>query len=204
LGPLAAELESFGFASHVPYAPRQLSVACNWKLMIDGSFEAYHFKIAHRATIAAMFADNVQLIDDFGLNRRLYLVKTELATAGQAASAGLDVRAGGNIIYYFFPNTLILVQRDHAQVSRLAPTGTDTTIVHDIALIPAPPDSDKATRHWERNVELYRRALGEDYAQMESMQSTLRSGANQALTFGAFEFAAARFHADLEAELDRQ
>jgi phenylpropionate dioxygenase-like ring-hydroxylating dioxygenase large terminal subunit len=27
----------------------------NWKRMIEGSFEAYHFQVAHRATIAGMF-----------------------------------------------------------------------------------------------------------------------------------------------------
>ncbi|MGK4422210.1 hypothetical protein ACSLVQ_28580, partial [Klebsiella pneumoniae] len=69
------------------------------------------------------------------------------------------------------------------------------------ALIPSPPDGEKAAGHWRRNVELYRRTLAEDYALMESMQCTMASGANEALTFGAFEFAAARFHAQLESEL---
>lgn len=199
LGPLAEELERLGFAGHVPFMPRSFELAANWKLMLDASLEGYHFKVAHRDTIAAMFADNVQLIDEHGLNRRLYLVRSSLTTA--TAEAEFAFREHGNIIYHFFPGTILLVQRDHAQLTWAEPVAADRTRVFDVALIPSPPDGEKAAGHWRRNVELYRRTLAEDYALMESMQCTMASGANEALTFGAFEFAAARFHAQLESEL---
>lgn len=199
LGPLADELDTLGFGSHVPFMPRSFELAANWKLMLDASFEGYHFKVAHRETIAHMFADNVQLIDEHGLNRRLYLVRSSLTPETQAAD--FSFREHGNIIYFFFPATILLVQRDHAQLTWLEPLGPDRTRVFDVALIPAAPVDEKALGHWQRNVELYRRTLDEDYALMESMQCTMSSGANGSLTFGAFEFAAARFHAQLESEL---
>lgn len=199
LGPLADELETLGFADHVSFMPRSFELAANWKLMLDASFEGYHFKTAHRDTIAAMFADNVQLIDEYGLNRRLYLVRSNLSAA--TTEAEFAFREHGNAIYHFFPATILLVQRDHAQLTWLEPLSPGRTRVFDVALIPAPPDSEKAAGHWRRNVALYRRTLAEDYALMESMQCTMTSGANEALTFGAFEFAAARFHTQLESEL---
>ncbi len=199
LGSLAGELEALGFAGHVPFMARAFELAANWKLMMDASFEGYHFKVAHRDTIAAMFADNVQLIDEHGLNRRLYLVRSHLTPDTPAADFAF--REHGNIIYFFFPATIVLVQRDHAQLTWLEPLAPDRTRVHDVALIPAPPDGEKALGHWKRNVDLYRRTLDEDYALMESMQCTMASGANDSLTFGTFEFAAARFHAQLESEL---
>jgi phenylpropionate dioxygenase-like ring-hydroxylating dioxygenase large terminal subunit len=199
LGPLADELDALGFGTHVPFMPRSFELRANWKLMMDASFEGYHFKIAHRDTIAGMFADNVQLIDEHGLNRRLYLVRSTLTP--DTAAADFSFREHGNAIYYFFPATILLVQRDHAQVSWLEPLAPDRTRVFDVALIPAAPASEKAQGHWQRNVDLYRRTLDEDYALMESMQCTMTSGANEALTFGAFEFAAARFHAQLESEM---
>lgn len=199
LGPLADELDALGFADHVPFAPRAFELAANWKLMMDASFEGYHFKVAHRDTIARMFADNVQLIDEHGLNRRLYLVRSTLTP--ETASADFSFREHGNAIYFFFPATILLVQRDHAQLTWLEPLSPGRTRVFDVALIPAAPMTEKARGHWQRNVDLYRRTLDEDYALMESMQCTMTSGANDALTFGAFEFAAARFHAQLESEM---
>jgi phenylpropionate dioxygenase-like ring-hydroxylating dioxygenase large terminal subunit len=201
LEPLVTELEQLGFANHVRYAPRELPLDCNWKLVVDGSLEGYHFKIAHRETIAHMFADNLQIIDEFGLNRRLYLVRSAMAELAANPAGEFRLREYGNLLYFFFPNTLVLVQRDHAQVSVIEPTGVDTTTIREFALIPEPPVSPQAIVHWDKNVALYRAALAEDYAMMQSIQSTLHTGANTALKFGGYEFAAARFHEQLEAKL---
>ena len=201
LGPLMDELESLtGLRSPVGFAPRSYVVHANWKLLVDGSFEAYHFKIAHRETIAHMFADNMQVIDEFGLNRRLHLVKSNFAKE-QPSADGFDPRRYGNILYYFFPSATLLVQPDHAQVSVLEPLGPTRTRVHEVTLIPEEPESDKARNYWQANVELYRRTLSEDYALSESIQAGLRSGANDALTFGTFEFSAPRFHEQLQEAL---
>ena len=204
LGDLMDDLESqVGLQNPVAFAPRAYEVQANWKLLIDGFFEAYHFKIAHRQTIAHMFADNMQVIDEFGLNRRLYLVKSNFA-AERPAAENFDHRRFGNIVYFFFPNTTVLVQPDHAQLSTLEPLDAGRTRVHEVTLIPRAPDSDKALKHWQANVDLYRRTLEEDYALSESIQAGLASGANEALTFGTFEFSAPRFHAQLQQALAKQ
>lgn len=200
-GALMSDLESLeGLKNPVGFAPRSYEVQANWKLLIDGFFEAYHFKIAHRETIAHMFADNMQVIDEFGLNRRLYLVKSNFATE-QPSADNFEHRRFGNIVYFFFPNTTVLVQPDHAQLSTLEPLDCGRTRVHEVTLIPQAPRSDKAFKHWQANVELYRRTLEEDYALSESIHAGLASGANDALTFGTFEFSAPRFHAQLQEAL---
>ena len=201
LGALMDNLESLsGLRTPVGFAPRSYEVAANWKLLVDGSFEAYHFKVAHRNTIAHMFVGNMQIVDEFELNRRLYLIKSKFAQ-DKPEAAGFDPRRYGNLTYFFFPNTTILVQPDHAQLSSLEPLGPARTRVHELTLIPEAPASDKATAHWEANVELYRRTLAEDYALAESIQAGLASGANEAFTFGSFEFAAPRFHSQLQQQL---
>ncbi|HAD46697.1 MAG TPA: (2Fe-2S)-binding protein [Alcanivorax sp.] len=202
LDPLMGELEALDLSAPVAYAPRHYEVAANWKLLVDGSLEAYHFKVAHRNTIAHLFTDNLQIIDEAGLNRRLYLVKSNLDPANPPDADGFEPRRHGNILYFFFPNTTVLVQPDHAQFSTLEPLGPNRTRVHEITLLPAAPDSDKAERYWQANVDLYRRTLAEDYNLSESIQKGLPSGANQVLTFGTFEYSAPRFHRQLEAELD--
>ncbi|WP_284619510.1 aromatic ring-hydroxylating oxygenase subunit alpha [Aquabacterium humicola] len=201
LAPLADELDTMGFGTHAGFDPRTIERRCNWKLLADGSFEAYHFKVAHRATIAQMFADNVQIVDELGPHRRLFLVKASLDPTRPPAAEHFQPRQHGNLIYFFFPNTFFLVQVDHAQLSSVEPLAPETTRVHELTLIPDPPATDKALGHWQRNVALYRATLAEDHALAESIQAGLASGANSALTFGRFEFAAVRFHAQLDAAL---
>jgi phenylpropionate dioxygenase-like ring-hydroxylating dioxygenase large terminal subunit len=202
LGPAMDELETLGLGTPPwPFEPRTLALRAHWTLLADGSFEAYHFQVAHRESIAPMFADNVQLVDEFGLNRRLYLVKSTLDPARPPDPAGFRVREHGNLIYFFFPNNFLLVQPDHVQLISAEPLGLAETAVHELTLLPEAPAGDKAIGHWRRNVALYRRTLGEDYALAESIQAGLASGANAALRFGRFEFAAARFHEQLDAAL---
>lgn len=202
LGALMDNLESLaGLRMPVGFAPRSYEVHANWKLLVDGSFEAYHFKVAHRNTIAHMFLNNMQVVDEFDLHRRLYLIKTTFAEDPPEA-ANFDPRRYGNLTYFFFPNTTILVQPDHAQLSSLEPISATRTRVHELTLLPQAPTSDKAAAHWEANVALYRRTLAEDYELSESIQAGFASGANEALTFGTFEYSAPRFHFQLQQQLD--
>lgn len=201
LGALMDNLESLeGLSKSVGFAPRSYVVEANWKLLVDGTFEAYHFKVAHRETIAHMFAGNMQIVDEFDLHRRLYLIKAKFSE-DKPEITGFDPRKYGNIIYSFFPATMILVQPDHAQLSSLEPLSATRTRVHEVTLIPQSPASDKATRYWQANVDLYRRTLAEDYELAESIQSGLATGANEALTFGTFEYSALRFHSQLQQQL---
>lgn len=199
LGPFVDELDAMGFGNHVAYAPRHLDVRSNWKLVVEGASEAYHVKIAHRDTIAPMFADNVQIVDEDGLNRRVFFVKENLRT--RADTGEVSPRDVGNLLYYFFPSTVVLVQPDHAQVTRLEPLAVNATRIVDFALIPEAPSTERARTHWDRNVKLYRDTFTEDYAQFEAIQAGLVTGANDTLRFGRFEFALARFHEQLDAEL---
>ena len=202
LGPLMQDLCALaGLQSPVGYAPRSYEVAANWKLLVDGSFEAYHFKIAHQKTIAAMFAGNVQLVDEAGLNRRLYLLKANFARE-QPAQPDFEPRQYGNLTYFFFPASTMLVQPDHAQFSWLEPLAPDRTRVHEITLLPQAPTTEKAEKYWQANVDLYRRTLAEDYALAESIQHGLASGANETFRYASFEYAIGRFHAQLQQALE--
>ena len=202
LGPLMENLESLdGLHSPVSYAQRSYDVNANWKLLIDGIFEAYHFKVAHRQTIAHMFMNNLQLVDDFDLNRRLYLIKSRFPKE-QPEANDFDPRKYGNLTYYFFPNTIVLVQPDHGQLSYVEPLSASRTRVHELTLIPTEPTTEKAAAYWNANVDLYRRTLAEDYALAESIQAGLASGANEHLSFGTFAYSAPRFHAQLRQQLD--
>ncbi|MDR2299308.1 MAG: aromatic ring-hydroxylating dioxygenase subunit alpha [Comamonas sp.] len=201
LGPMMQDLCALaGMQQPVGYAPRSYEVAANWKLLVDGVFEAYHFKIAHQKTIAAMFAGNVQLVDECGPHRRLYLIKANFALE-QPAPDAFEPRQYGNLTYFFFPTNTVLVQPDHAQFSCLEPISPERTRIHEITLLPQTPATEKAEKYWQANVDLYRRTLAEDYALAESIQQGLASGANEHFTFASFEYSIGRFHAQLQQSL---
>ena len=62
-------------------------------------------------------------------------------------------------------------------------------------------DADK-TEHWQRNHEITRVTLDEDFVIGERMQSTLLSGANKHMLFGRIEGALDHFNRTIEAHLN--
>lgn len=66
-------------------------------------------------------------------------------------------------------------------------------------LIPEMPKAEKSLNYGRKNVDSFWSALGEDFALGVSAQSTLASGVNKVLHFGANEWCSAKFHRDVEA-----
>ena len=112
-----------------------------------------------------------------------------------------DWRVGphSNIIYFFFPATFILHEGDHANAFTVLPESVGQSRVLGTTLIPEMPKTEKSINYWKKNVASFWGALDEDFAMGVSAQSTLSSGANTALQFGATEWCSAKFHADVEA-----
>jgi len=201
LGPLAAELDSLGLATHVPYAARRYEIAANWKLVNDSSLDSYHIRHAHRRTIAPMFFDTLCVFDRCGVHQRLFLAKRSIETLRGTDPAGWRIRDHGSPLYFFFPGTIVLLEPDHAQIAQVWPVAPGRTVVTGATLIPEAPTADKARAHWDKNVQIFWTTLAEDFALMESKQSTLGAGANAELVFGRFEHSASWFHEAIDAEL---
>ena len=199
-GGIAADLEGFGLGGHVLYDEREIGVAANWKVVVEGGLETYHVRHAHRATIAPMFADNVSVADRLAPHMRLFFTKQTAQALTGEGEAG-SVRDYGNPLYYVFPNLVILIQPDHATVMAMFPHGTDACRIHGGALIPQPADTAKARAHWDRNVKIFWDALDEDFRMGQSIQSGFRSGANNHVTFGRYEQGCAWFHDSIDRAL---
>lgn len=201
LGAMADELCAFGLGTGVTYAEREREYAINWKLAFDIFLEAYHVRVAHARTIAPMFVDNVYLVDPHPPHLRNVFPKRSIAALADQPEAEWRLRAHANVLYVLFPNTLVLVQPDHSAVLHVLPVAVDRTRLWSYAVIPAAPTSDKARAHWDANMEVLHSAVEEDFALGVAIQAGLRSGANETLSFGAFEHALTRFHAEVDAAI---
>ncbi len=201
LGPMADDLRSFGYERYVAHDTRRFESKHDWKLVADANLEAYHFKHLHRETIAPRFQDNRMVADAFGDHWRITLPKASIGDLRALPEAEWTLADHCNIIYYFFPNVMFLFIGDHATVFGVWPRGVGASTIDAVTLIPEAPATDKARQYWDKNVKIFWDALLEDFALMDSMQSTFASGANTHLTFGRSEFCAAGFEDAVERHL---
>jgi hypothetical protein len=105
------------------------------------------------------------------------------------------------VLFHIFPNTLVLVQPDHAAVFHAFPDGPTRVRFTSYTAVPEPPTTDRARAHWDANNAILYTATDEDFALGESIQRGLASGANDDVLFGAFEHALAHFHDEIAQRL---
>lgn len=200
-GPLGDELDAMGYDAQA-FGPhhRQFVQPSNWKLVLEGNLESYHFQYAHQKTVAPIFHDNMVVQAAFGEHQRIVLPKRTLAGS---PPDGIDMDLVGrhtHIIYFFFPCTFLLWEGDHINLFSVSPTSVDTCDVDGWMVAPGRyrqrPDS-----HWDKNDFLFWETLDEDFALAASIQSGLRSGANSAFRFGTNEFACTLFNEVLDRHL---
>ncbi|MEM6708966.1 MAG: aromatic ring-hydroxylating dioxygenase subunit alpha [Pseudomonadota bacterium] len=192
------DLAGFELDASEVKASTERTAAANWKLLVEGGLEAYHFRVAHAQTIGPYFEDNLSSYQTAGLHLRSVLPRTKLDTLNDAAEDGWVLRDAANLLYTFLPFTQLLVQQDHVIWIRFQPLNAAQTQLRLVTL--APRDAGPLA-HWAQNHDITLRTLYEDFALGEGVQSNLASGANQALTFGRFEGALGKFNRNVEAEL---
>ncbi|MDF1719749.1 MAG: SRPBCC family protein [Minwuia sp.] len=168
--------------------------ASNWKFLIEAGLEAYHFQVAHRATIAPYFHDNLSTYQMFGDHIRSVLPRASLMEMAGQPEDRWRIRDHTNLLYTIFPMNQLLVQQDHMIWIHLEPLSAGRTRLALRTLVPA--DDDRHD-HWQRNHAITQRTLTEDFVLGESIQAGIESGANDVLTFGRFEGALGRFNASV-------
>lgn len=203
-GPFADELAGLGYdAATVAPHRRRFEQPSNWKLVLDANLESYHFRYAHRATIAEFFHDNLVVHDRSGPHHRIVLPKRGFADLAEPQPTLSAYARQLNIIYFFFPATALLWEGDHVNGFTVSPLRPEACVTDGWLLVPVAQHATRSAEHWRRNFEIFWTAIDEDFALAASMQRGLASGANTALCFGTNEFACTQFHTTLEAELAR-
>lgn len=197
---LFEELDALGMADMHIAAEDQFDCAANWKIIVEGGLEAYHFRTAHRATIAPYFEDNLSTYQAFDYHIRSVLPRTSLAELPDASRSQWRLRDHANLIYTLFPTTQFLVQQDHIIWISSQPLSADRTLLKLATLAPrtGPLAEGKTAEYWRHNHQITMQTLREDFALAEDIQAGLASGANDNFLFGRFEGALARFNQTIE------
>jgi phenylpropionate dioxygenase-like ring-hydroxylating dioxygenase large terminal subunit len=201
LDPLAEDLAALDMDTMQIAAQYMSTRKANWKILVEGGLEAYHFKVAHRDTIGPYFARNLSSYQMLGPHIRSILPKTTLFDLESSEQDQWRLRDHANVLYTLFPTTQLLVQKDHVVWISQNPISASKTQLTLSTLVPASRMHEET--YWARNHDITTKTLIEDFDIAESIQAGLTSGANTEFTFARFEGALAAFHDVLNAELAR-
>ncbi len=204
LGGLAPELASYSLDKYHHFDTRVLKHKMNWKVAIDTFLEPYHFAVLHANTVGPIFFPNLCLFRPFGNNLREVLPRRSIQQLRDQPEADWDLISHTAIVYILFPNTVLVMGPDHAEVWRVFPCNdrVDECVMSLEFYIPEPATTDSAQGHWERSLDLtIRTVIEEDFPIGEGIQAGMKSGALDALVYGRNEPALAHFQRSVTAAL---
>ena len=190
--PIAAEAEGLDLANMAIAHEEKKIHNSNWKILVEGGIESYHFKVAHRKTIGPYFEDNLSSYQMLGDHMRSVLMRSSMHVLRDQPTDQWRLRDHANIIYTFFPTTQLLVQKDHVVWINSRPVSAVQTELRLATLAPKSRLGEEA--YWEKNHQITSTTLNEDFVIGESIQNGFASGANDVITFGRFEGALPEFN----------
>lgn len=203
---VVAELDSLLGADAMVFESEARVWKANWKLIVDGGLESYHFKIAHRNTIAGFFTDNTSTYELIGDHIRSVLPRTSILGLEEQPRSEWDIREHTHLLYALAPNASLLIQERHFELILTTPISVDQCRIEIMTVAPKPgPDgfSDKTKSFFAANHAFTKKTLDEDFEIAEQIQRGMSTGANEHFRFARFEGALTEWHRQLDAKLGR-
>ena len=200
LGGIAPFLESLRLESGHHYSTRELD-GPNWKIVIDGYLEGYHFASLHRDTVFKTNLSNLTAYDQWGPHQRGSHALRPIADAAKQTRDEWDPASCVGAIYWLFPGLAIAGGwRNHTAISLVLPGETwDTSKTQQIIVLRQKPSDDEEikaaehTRDWFHDV-----VLDEDYATGYGVQRGLQALSGTDFIFGRNEPGVQAFHRSLK------
>lgn len=179
--------EGFDFGELFPYYFTSQKLECNWKLVVDGALEGYHFKIAHAKTIGPYFLDNLSVNTDNKRHSSIIFPKRALKKMKELPQVEWNLRKAANILIHIFPNTVILIEPDHLMVVSFVPLDEKTSQFQSFMLLPSKPQTEKEKAYWDLNAEIFWNAINEDNEMAILQQKSFNGYADTTMTVGSYE-----------------
>ena len=205
IDPIAEDLETFGYDTHVFFRRSVSTRACNWKLITDAFLELYHVQRLHKDTIARFFLDNRAISKPKGPHILSAIARLDFKEAFRKAPQDWDLRNEVSFTNYVFPNATTIVHPDYLSLITLYPkSARETEAVHTI-LIPKNPETEEERIHWEKAWTLIDEGVfqGEDFWVSEEGQAGIDAGGIDEVTLGRFEYALKIFHDTIDKAIEK-
>jgi len=197
VGPLADELANYDFGGYHHYETRELQQATNWKLVVDTFLESYHVRHLHRRTVAALLCSDLATYDDYGLHQRMIVARHTIDELRSQPEKDWNLVRYTAVVYVLFPNTVFIMQGDHAEIWHIFPDGehVDRARIFISLYTPEPAVTDSARRHWDANLDILMAAVrDEDFPLSRNVQKCLGTGVPEDFVFGRNEPSLQHYH----------
>lgn len=195
-GELSEEFEELAISEMKVAAQDMQLRPINWKTIIEGGIESYHFKVAHKKTIGPYFEDNLSTYKAYGPHMRSVLPRSTIGQLAQKSEDTWRLRDHANILYTLFPTCQLLLQQDHVIWISIDPLSEGQTRLRLITLVPN--DTNKTDDYWQKNHAITITTLNEDFDIGESIQANAENGTIETLLFGRFEGALQTFNQSVD------
>jgi len=196
LGPvLDDDFDAFELETHHVARKVATTRTANWKLVMDAFAEGYHLKSLHRKSLSRFFL-NGQILDDCAPHVRQVGARKTLLEVAKGPESEWDLRRDTTVFYNVFPNSVFVFHPLWLSQMSLMPEGVDRVRVVHRMLVAEEPTDDAERARLEKSFEHIHGEVfeKEDLAICESIQSTLRSGANSTVLLGGLEEGMRLFH----------
>ncbi|HEY2832807.1 MAG TPA: aromatic ring-hydroxylating dioxygenase subunit alpha [Sporichthyaceae bacterium] len=201
LGDALPVLEGLGLAGcHLHSSMRQLD-GPNWKIVLDGYLENYHFGPLHTQTVFKRNLSNIAAIDIWGPHIRNSFALRPIAQAITRVESEWDPTQCVGLIMFVFPGLAIAGGlRNQVSVSLVLPgTTVDTSVTYQSLLLRNPPADEVEAKEADHTSDwFYDVVREEDYATCYGIQRGLEALAGTDLLFGRNEPGVQHLHRTID------
>lgn len=200
LGEIDDEIASYGITDCEVHSIKVLDANINWKSVLDGFLEPYHFATLHADSIAPYFHGTHSPFEGFDINSRMIGVRKSFDDILETPFEEVELLKHLAVNYQIFPNTILVWQGDHFESWTAFPSTTpDKCKVLFQMLIPKVAYTEKTMARWERNWKvIVDTVFDEDWAMSQQVQGNLPHIPNETVIFGANEPALQHFHVKMK------
>ncbi len=191
LGDIGTELAMMRVADHHFFSDRNTRLECNWKVMLEGSLETYHFNFLHAKTAGKQFAAMACTFDSFAPHQRHVMPNRNLL---ERLAEGAEPRSSILPTYCIFPNTMLTLPHDHMMLTQVFPVSVGRCVFYNSLLtLETPGDAESADR-WQKALTLTESVNDEDFAVLEGIQRSHLHSPDERVIHGQYELGLTRFH----------
>ena len=180
-------VEGFNLGDCYPYNFKDDEMPCNWKLIVDGALEGYHFKIAHSDTIGQYFLDNLSINTNNKFHSSVIFPKRAMTKFKDLDPDQWNFRKAANVLIHLFPNAIMLIEPDHCMVVTFCPKDEKNTLVKSFMLLPSEPKTTKEKEYWHLNAKIFWDAIEEDNEMAILQQKSFNGYSNTDMVVGSYE-----------------